>query len=127
MKVATYREAQETFVPPREPLRKFANPDVVCQGWYCIGRSSDFRGVRRMSIGKIDLVFYRAHSGTIHAVERSCGHLGADLSKGRVIEKGLQCSFHRWCWSADGTCGTRRIRTYAVREKWGFVWVWAGE
>ncbi len=131
----TYRSAQECFRPPAAPLRKFANPNVVCEGWYAVGRSAGFaRGsVRRVSIGSRDLVVYRSLTGAMQAVERHCPHLGADLAHARVVEKGLQCAFHRWCWGEDGTCAAgggvserRRIRTYAVRERWGVVWVWAG-
>jgi phenylpropionate dioxygenase-like ring-hydroxylating dioxygenase large terminal subunit len=131
----TYRSAQQSFQCPAAPLRKFANPNVVCEGWYAIGRSAEFaRGsVNRISIGSRDLVVYRSLTGTMRAVERNCPHLGADLANARVIEKGLQCAFHLWCWGADGTCTAgggvpegRRIRTYAVRERWGIVWLWAG-
>jgi phenylpropionate dioxygenase-like ring-hydroxylating dioxygenase large terminal subunit len=61
------------------------------------------------------------------------GALGADLTNATAVEKGLQCAFHRWCWGADGSCAAgggvavgARITTYAVRERWGLVWVWAG-
>ena len=128
MKVSSYRQARELFEPPVEPLRKFANPDVVCEGWYAVARVSEFtRGtVKRVSIGANDVVVYRALDGSIHGVERSCAHFGTDLSTGRVTEKGLQCSFHGWCWAPDGTFGKHRIRTYAIRERWGMVWVWGG-
>lgn len=132
----TYRSAQESFEPPRAPLRKFANRNVVCEGWYAVGRSAEFApgAVKQISVGPRDLVCYRSLSGTMHAVERNCSHLGADLANARVTEKGLQCAFHLWCWGGDGTCTAgggvaegRRIRTYAVRERWGIVWLWAGE
>ena len=132
----TYRAAQETFQQPTAPLRKFANRNVVCEGWYAVARSAEFaRGdLKRIWIGTKDLVLYRALSGAMHAVESACPHLGADLANGRVVEKGLQCAFHCWCWGADGRCTAgggvpenRRIRTYVARERWGIVWLWAGD
>ncbi|HYS52337.1 MAG TPA: Rieske 2Fe-2S domain-containing protein [Thermoanaerobaculia bacterium] len=111
-------------------MNRFANPEVVFEGWYPIGRARAFgRGkIRKIAIGKRDVVVYRDFSGELRAVERSCGHLGADLSLGKVVDQGLQCAFHRWCWNADGVCANgARIATYAVRERWGVAWVWAGE
>jgi phenylpropionate dioxygenase-like ring-hydroxylating dioxygenase large terminal subunit len=131
----TYRDAQRDFRRPDEPLRRFAKAKVVCEGWYFVGRATAWAPgvVRRVSIGPCDVVMYRDWSGTMRAVERACGHMGADLVLGRVVEAGLQCAFHRWCWGPDGSCAAgggvserRRIRTYAVREKWGIVWIWAG-
>jgi phenylpropionate dioxygenase-like ring-hydroxylating dioxygenase large terminal subunit len=126
--VASYREARKQFEPPVEPLSKFASADVVCEGWYAVGRSGSLpRGtVKRVCVGPHRLVAYRALDGSLHAVERHCGHLGADLSTARVVDKGLECSFHRWCWGPDGSYGAHRIRKYAVRERWGTVWIWAG-
>jgi phenylpropionate dioxygenase-like ring-hydroxylating dioxygenase large terminal subunit len=136
MKSLTYKSAQQSFEKPKAPLRKFANADVVCEGWYAVGRSADFaRGtIRSVSVGKESLVLYRDLSGAMRAVERACPHLGADLGRGRVVEKGLQCIFHRWCWGADGNCiagggvrDGRSIRTYLVKERWGIAWVWIGQ
>jgi phenylpropionate dioxygenase-like ring-hydroxylating dioxygenase large terminal subunit len=111
-------------------MNRFANPDVVCAGWYPMGRAAEIRRGRiaRIPIGKRDVVVYRDFSGELHAVERACGHLGADLSLGKVVDNGLQCAFHRWCWNADGASANgARITTYAVRERWGVAWVWAGD
>lgn len=131
----TFRSAQRTAVPLTLPLRRFANPDVVCEGWYAVGRARPIgRGtVARAWIGRRDIVVYRDLDGILRAVDRACPHLGADLAQARVVEKGLQCAFHRWCWGPDGACAAgggatsgARVRTYAVRERWGLVWVWAG-
>jgi phenylpropionate dioxygenase-like ring-hydroxylating dioxygenase large terminal subunit len=130
----TFRTAQRE-ADPLPALRRFANPDIVCEGWYAVAAAQTLkRGrVRRAWIGKRDIVLYRDLSGVARAVERACAHLGADLAQGEVTEKGLQCAFHRWCWGVDGACTAgggvaagARIRTYEVRERWGLIWVWAG-
>ena len=131
----TFRAAQRAHERHIAPLRRFANQNVVCEGWYAVADASAIRarGVKRVWIGKRDLVIYRDLTGTLRGVDRACAHLGADLSQGTVIDKGLQCAFHRWCWSEDGSCAAgggaatgARIGTYHVRERWGVVWVWAG-
>jgi phenylpropionate dioxygenase-like ring-hydroxylating dioxygenase large terminal subunit len=117
-------------------LTRFANPAIVCEGWYAVAASTSLRtgAVSRAWIGNRDFVIYRDLEGEVHALERACPHLGADLTRGTVVAKGLQCVFHRWCWAPDGSCaaGTgavtgARIRTYAVRERWGLIWIWAGD
>lgn len=118
-----------------EPLARFANPAVVCEGWYVVARASAVGkgGVLKAWIGERDLVLWRDHGGTLRAMDRACPHLGADLSKGTVTEKGLQCAFHAWCWDGEGACASgagvaagRRARAYVVEERWGLAWVWAG-
>jgi phenylpropionate dioxygenase-like ring-hydroxylating dioxygenase large terminal subunit len=131
----TFRSAQQSIEPSAGRFFRFANPSVVCEGWYPIASARRLAPgtVKRAWIGPTDIVLYRDRAGRLGAVERACPHLGADLALGRVAEKGLQCAFHLWCWSADGTCVSgggaalgRRIRAYAVRERWGLVWIWAG-
>jgi len=130
-----YKALRQLSTPPVS-LKRFANGDVVCEGWYCVGSASRIRraDVRRAWIGKRDLVVYRDLEGTLRAVDRACAHLGADLTHATVVQRGLQCAFHRWCWGPDGSCVAgggvpyrAQLRTYEVRERWGLVWVWAGD
>lgn len=132
----TFKVAQRTVDRFPVSLRRFANRDVVCQGWYPVASARGLeRGqIRRVWIGRRDIVLYRDLSDHVRATERACAHLGADLTHGTVTEKGLQCAFHRWCWGPDGACTAgggvlagARIRTYEVRERWGLIWVWAGD
>lgn len=117
-------------------FERFANPAVVCAGWYPVVRAARLRrgDVRRVWIGQRDLVLYRGLDGTLRALDRACGHLGADLARGTVVDDGLRCAFHAWCWGENGSCvagsgvaARRRMRAYAVREKWGLAWLWAGD
>jgi len=131
----TFKTAVRASEPLSLPLRRFANPDVVCEGWYAVRLARSIRrgAVVRAWIGRRDLAVYRDLSGTLHASDRACPHLGADLTLGQVVDKGLQCAFHKWCWAPDGSCSAgggvasgARLGTYAVRERWGLVWIWAG-
>jgi phenylpropionate dioxygenase-like ring-hydroxylating dioxygenase large terminal subunit len=130
----SFRAAQRVAVAPRH-LRRFANPDVVCEGWYPVTTSRTIHrgGVTTASIGKREIVVYRDLSGTVRAADRACPHLGADLGNATVVDRGLQCAFHRWCWDERGRCTSgggaatgARLQTYEVRERWGLVWVWVG-
>ena len=130
----TLKASQRAFDKAPRTLSRFANPAVVCEGWYSVERASRVASgqVRRVWIGDRDLVLYRDLGGVLRALDRRCPHLGADLAQGRVVERGLQCAFHGWCWGPEGTRaegegGRRRIRAYEVREKWGLAWIWAGD
>src|SRR5688500_20289483 len=123
MTTLTYLAAQRAAGPRPTVLRRFANCDIVCQGWYAIGAARSIRPGRVVpaSIGNRDIVVYRERDGVLRAMDRVCPHLGADLAQGAVVDKGLQCAFHRWCWAPDGACGAgggvaagARISTYAV-------------
>jgi len=124
-----------TIRPVAAPLQRFANPAVVCEGWYAVGPVRRIRAGdrRRVWIGAHDLILYRDRDGVLRAVDRACPHLGADLAQATVVGQGLQCVFHQWRWGPDGTCvagggvgSGARLRTYAVRERWGLAWIWAG-
>jgi len=115
----------------------FAQPGVIRQGWYLVesGRRLARGAVRAVEFGSRRLVLYRDLAGVAHVVDDRCPHLGSDLALGHVTDAGLRCEFHGWCWGADGKCvdapgnsppPSRRLRHYATRERWGFVWAWLG-
>ncbi len=64
------------------------------------------------------------------AASASCPHRGADLSKGRVCGKALQCPYHGWTLGADGKVtspaeqkskGT--VPVYRLTPRFGFLWL----
>jgi phenylpropionate dioxygenase-like ring-hydroxylating dioxygenase large terminal subunit len=91
--------------------------------------------VRSINMLNRRIVMYRDSQGRARALDARCGHLGADLGNGRVVDDGVQCPFHHWCWAADGSClsapplretPARRIRGYPTDERWGLVWLFNG-
>jgi 3-ketosteroid 9alpha-monooxygenase subunit A len=60
--------------------------------------------------------------------------MGADLSKGRIVNGSIVCPFHNWSWGADGRCNaipysTRippkaRVREWPVSEQNKLLFVW---
>ena len=133
---ADFRAAQRTHERPAAAAQALRQSRGHLRGMVCgVSICRDWcGGVRARRIGTRELVVYRDRSGTLRGIDRACAHLGADLAQATVVDKGLQCAFHRWCWGEDGSCtagggaaiGTR-IGTYHAREKWGTVWVWAGK
>jgi vanillate O-demethylase monooxygenase subunit len=82
------------------------------------------------------MVFYRGEGGKVSALEDFCPHRGAPLSLGFVREGKLVCGYHGLEMGCDGKTlampgqrvrGFPAIRSFAVVERYGFVWVWPGE
>ncbi len=82
------------------------------------------------------MVFYRGEGGKVSALEDFCPHRGAPLSLGFVCEGQLVCGYHGLVMGCDGKTvsmpGQRvrafpAIRSFAVLERYGFVWVWPGD
>jgi vanillate O-demethylase monooxygenase subunit len=82
------------------------------------------------------MVFYRGHEGKVAAVEDFCPHRGAPLSLGYVENGNLVCGYHGLVMGCDGRTVEmpgQRVRgfpcnkTFAVVERYGFIWVWPGD
>ena len=88
-----------------------------------------------------DLVLWRSDDG-LHAWRDLCVHRGAKLSLGRIsrAENGecVTCPYHGWEYGSSGQCVRipahpdqapplrARVESFAVREKYGLVWVCLG-
>lgn len=82
------------------------------------------------------MVFYRDGDGKVAALEDFCPHRGAPLSLGFIRDGALVCGYHGLVMACTGHAksmpgqkvkGFPPIRTFAVVERYGFVWVWPGE
>jgi vanillate O-demethylase monooxygenase subunit len=105
--------------------------------WYvaCTPDEIDGKPLGRQICGE-KIVFYRGRGGKVAAVEDFCPHRGAPLSLGFVRDGNLVCGYHGLEMGCDGkpvampgqrVRGFPCIRSYAVEERHGFVWVWPGE
>ena len=82
------------------------------------------------------IVFYRGEGGRVAAVEDFCPHRGAPLSLGFVRDGQLVCGYHGLQMGCEGkpvAMPGQRVRgfpcigSYAVEERYGFIWVWPGD
>ena len=82
------------------------------------------------------LVFWRNAEGVVKAVEDFCPHRGAALSLGYVEEGELVCGYHGLRMGEDGKTKSMPkqrtdrfpcVKRSAVIERYGFVWIWAGD
>lgn len=106
--------------------------------WYVAGFSREFceRPLQRWVLGE-PLALFRTASGRAVILEDRCPHRGAPLSSGEVCGESLTCGYHGFAFGPSGACThipgmstippQARVRSYAVIERWGWVFVWMGE
>ncbi|TDO96406.1 aromatic ring-hydroxylating oxygenase subunit alpha [Marinomonas balearica] len=82
------------------------------------------------------IAFYRPSENDIAAVLDFCPHRGAALSLGYVEDGLLVCGYHGLKIGEDGKTkemplqrvqGFPCMKSYAVEERYGFIWVWTGD
>jgi phenylpropionate dioxygenase-like ring-hydroxylating dioxygenase large terminal subunit len=112
--------------------------------WYIAARSSDVRAgaekpLKVMMLGH-HFALWRDAGGTARCISDTCTHRGGSLADGRMRGDCVECPYHGWTFSADGTCvripSLRRdaaiperthIDSYPVEEKYGLIWVFLGD
>ncbi|MCU0541766.1 MAG: aromatic ring-hydroxylating dioxygenase subunit alpha [Oscillatoriaceae cyanobacterium Prado104] len=116
----------------------FNNPTKFVAGWYWALRSRELKVGRVkavMLLGR-NLAIYRGFSNRVVAVDAYCPHMGAHLAEGKVDGDDLRCFFHNWKYDARGICVEIPslekplpvcIKTWQTEEKYGMIWVWAGQ
>ncbi len=108
----------------------------IKNAWYvaCTPNEIDDKPLGRKICGE-SVVLYRGMEGRVAAVEDYCPHRGAPLSLGQVIEGQLVCGYHGLEMGCDGKAvsmpgqrvrGFPSIRSFAVVERYGFIWIWMG-
>ena len=83
------------------------------------------------------LAMYRTASGRAVILADRCPHRGASLSAGEIFGETLACGYHGFTFDPAGKCVhipgvatiPRRacVRSHAVIERWGWVFVWMGD
>ena len=106
--------------------------------WYVAARSEEIPADKPLGrrICNQPMAFFRNSAGVVAAVLDFCPHRGAPLSLGFVERDTLVCGYHGLAMGCDGKTvsmpcqrvrGFPAIRSFAVHEAHGFVWVWPGD
>jgi vanillate O-demethylase monooxygenase subunit len=111
---------------------------VMKRTWQPVALSSELPAGGLLSYQLFDtaLVIARMPSGIL-AAEDVCPHKGARLSRGHLCGEQLQCAYHGWRFTADGSCADipslidppldkirlSHLKTCRVQERYGMVWV----
>ena len=134
-----HTRAENTKTQPLRQRRVFNNPEAITRSWYPVCPSSELpRGkAKSFKITFQRIVVFRGEDGVVRALDAFCPHMGADLGNGRVCGKEIECYFHQFRLDGSGSVtrarGVKNLkvahknRAYPVEEKYGFIWVFAGE
>jgi renierapurpurin 18,18'-hydroxylase len=113
------------------------NPDF----WYPVAVSASVRKGKAFAatFAGERIALYRGESGTVYALEDRCAHRQVPLSMGVVEGDTLRCCYHAWAYRGNGRISQipylpkdavrppRGVRSYPVREAYGFVFVFPGD
>lgn len=112
------------------------------QAWYVAGFADELApgGLLARTLLDEPLVFFRDATGVPRALQDRCPHRFAPLSAGTLCDGGaaVQCPYHGLRFDSGGACvhnphGTgviaksAAVRSWAVVERDGLLWWWAGE
>jgi phenylpropionate dioxygenase-like ring-hydroxylating dioxygenase large terminal subunit len=116
----------------------FNRAEKIIEGWYWALPSSQLkRGrVKPFDFFGRELALYRGEDNRVIALDAYCPHMGAHLAEGKVEGNTIRCLFHNWKYDAQGKCleipcqsnasFVPQIQSWAVEEKYGLIWIWAG-
>ncbi|MEA2826635.1 MAG: hypothetical protein QOG43_1074 [Actinomycetota bacterium] len=108
------------------------------QYWYvaCLAADLGRRRPRARTVLGVPMALFRDEDGRAAAVVDRCPHRNTPLSIGKVCDGQLQCAYHGWRFDGSGACRSvpglvgdsadrraRRVETFPVVERDGFVWV----
>lgn len=131
-------QVEEYVAPPQEERSKDLPFSGFARSWYQVAWSHELApgDVKSVRYFGLDLVIYRGSSGAVGVLEAYCGHLGAHLGYGGVVQDDcIVCPFHAWKWDAEGRnvdipysergCNkVVRMRSFPTMELNGLVLVW---
>lgn len=90
---------------PKETASVVAKLPSIPMGWSLLCAERDLlKGPAVCQVLGERLVAFRTATGRIGVLDSRCGHLGADLAKGRVVGEALECPYHSWSYCPDGSC-----------------------
>ena len=113
------------------------------RSWYPVmiaGRLKPGQVKAVRAFGK-DWLLFRGMDGNPGIVHRYCCHMGADLSKGRVVGNNVECALHGWQFDCSGSCRKipalidadvkqleeRKQTSLPCREAFGVIFAYYGD
>ncbi|PPS42227.1 aromatic ring-hydroxylating dioxygenase subunit alpha [Chroococcidiopsis sp. TS-821] len=115
---------------------------ILYNAWHVVALADDLKANRPLQVHLLGnaIALWRTDEKIVACQDR-CPHRGVSLSMGWIeCNKAIVCPYHAMSFDADGHCTripadlkitsfpqTANIRTYHVKEKYGFIWVALGE
>ena len=118
-------------------MTSFVAAPALRHQFFAVARSVDVApGPIGVTLLGTPVVLFRDAVGTVGALPDRCPHREMPLSRGLVgVFGNLVCGYHGWAYASDGACmsipsshatatpAQARLRPFAVRERYGLVWV----
>ncbi len=113
-------------------------PVFAYNAWYVAAWSSELAAepLGRTLLNE-PVVLFRDAAGRAAALEDRCCHRGMALSRGALVESGLQCGYHGLVFDGTGRCvlvpgqdnvpASLAVRSFPVAERDSLVWIWMGD
>lgn len=105
--------------------------------WYVVCTPNEIAGKSlSREICNERIVFYRNEKGKVIALEDYCPHRGAPLSLGAIEDGKIVCGYHGMKMNDDGSVHSMPkqqvkkfpcVKSFAVEERYGFIWLWPGD
>ena len=109
--------------------------------WYAADWSANLTDEpKRVRILRHDFVLWRDSQGKANCVSDTCIHRGGSLAGGLIKDNCIQCPYHGWRFTGDGTCtkipslgpdhkvpARAKIDAYPVQEEHGLIFVFLGD
>jgi 4beta-methylsterol monooxygenase len=129
-----------TFEEARNKRQKVRAAGLDPNHWYAVehDRALAKSQVIEVKFWGTSVAVFRDDKGTVHAIEDRCAHRQLKLSMGNVENGRLVCSYHGWEYDGDGALAriphdlfghklpACKLKTYAVRIRYGLIWVFFG-
>ncbi|GAX39199.1 Rieske [2Fe-2S] domain-containing protein [Tolypothrix sp. NIES-4075] len=112
------------------------------QCWYPVCFVQDLPKNQPYSFSLYDepFVLFRDQDGKLVCLVDRCPHRAAKFSDGQITDGKIECLYHGWQFGSDGQClhipqlpteakipANACVQSFAVVERQGIAWVWAGE
>jgi 4beta-methylsterol monooxygenase len=129
-----------TFEEAKNKRQKVRAAGLDPNHWYAVehNRALAKGQVIEVKFWGTSVAVYRDDQGVVHAIENRCAHRQLKLSAGMVVGDKLVCGYHGWEYDGDGKLDkiphdlfghkmpACKLRSYAVRVRYGLIWVFFG-
>lgn len=116
-------------------------PSSFPSGWYPVALSTEVTAGQVLHVQALgeDFAVFRSLGApeSVSVLDAYCPHLGANMAVGGKVKGNcLECPFHGWCFDGEtgrattvpycehGAPSNARVRSWPVREKFGFICVY---
>lgn len=133
---------EKTAKPKSKSHAGIADRDtpLIKNCWYVLDWSADIKNElkNRMVLGQ-DLVYFRAKSGDVTALQNRCAHRCFPLHRSTLHDNDtIQCGYHGLTYDTEGKCvkipsavnqspGHISVQHYPVVDRSPMVWIWMGD